>query len=54
MFNDYVSYPAFLIENRAPARDADSWFVLSYLGNYWRAVCLTKSPENLPIYIYSY
>jgi hypothetical protein len=27
------------------------WFVLSYRGNYWCAVCLTRSPENLPIYI---
>ena len=39
------------MNNRAPARDSDLWFVLSQFGKYYCAVCLTRSPENLLICI---
>ena len=45
------SFPDVLINNRAPAQDSDSWFVLSYFGKYYCAVCLTRSPEKLLICI---
>ena len=41
------SFPDVLINNRAPAQDSDSWFVLSYFGKYYYAACLTRSPEKL-------
>ena len=53
MFSNYGSFPDFLMDNRAPARDSDSWFVLSYFGKYYleSAVCPTRSPEKLLICI---
>ena len=51
MFCNYGTFLEFLMDNRAPARDSDSWFVLSYFGKYYCAVCLTMSPEKLLICI---
>ena len=51
MFSNYESFPDFLMDNRAPARDSDWWFVLSYFGKYYCAVCLTRSPGKLLICI---